>query len=668
MPIETGNCWTAIQAVSSQGMTDTGAVHSHLVSPRVIGLDFHQRKAGYATAPENFAQRVLGWGTPPLPAVVGSIFDHDHLSAVHGVIGDGKGDALWSLDLPSAEGDIMLSDRPGAKLLAQRSEGLGVPSGQNQSRSLDVQSVQDPRFPGGVAEPAHLGKLQQQRSGHRASLVWSQGMTRNTGRLFDHDVVFGRRQDLELDRGVRGRFEIGSRRQTFEGNHVTGAQQVTLPDPPATHPNLTGFAHGLGPGAAHAWHTPCQHLVDPLTIVFRTNLEPKFLHLAALGISQATFPDVALACPVSTIRGNVSKRDYYEILEVSRTADGVTLKRAYRKIAMQYHPDRNPDDPVAEDKFKEATEAYTILSNDDKRRRYDRYGHAAFESANGSGFEPSDFGAVSDILEGLFGEVFAGRRKRRTGRDLTYDLELSFVEAALGVEKTIQVNKPLPCEPCEGTGAKPGTPVHACNICQGRGDVKYQRGLFAAARPCHGCRGTGKKIPTPCDQCKGTGAQTRPESMNVKIPAGVQDGAVRTVRGAGEPSAGGNGDLHINIKVTDHDLFQRNDADILITVPISYPQAVLGASIEVPTLEGNVLMKIPPGTQSGKVFRLRGKGIPVYGGYGKGDQLVTLVVEVPKSITRKQRKLITELAEHSEDGSHPQRASFLGKLRNLFES
>ncbi len=493
-------------------------------------------------------------------------------------------------------------------------------------------------------------------------------MAGNTGWLVDQDVILGLSQDPELQRGVRDRFEIRSRRQTLEGHDITGVHQVTLPHLPATHSNLTGCGHGLGSGSAHPRHPTRQDLIDPLTIVFQTNLETKCLHRAALGISRATFPDVALPCPVSTIRGNVSKRDYYEILQVSRTADGVTLKRAYRQIAMQYHPDRNPDDPVAEDKFKEATEAYTILSNDDKRRRYDRYGHAAFESSNGSGFEASDFGAVSDILEGLFGEVFAGRRRRRTGRDLSYDLELSFVEAALGVEKTIHVSKPSPCESCDGSGAKPGTPVHTCNICQGRGDVKYQRGLFAAARPCHGCRGTGKKIPTPCENCKGTGTHTRPESMNVKIPAGVQDGAVRTVRGAGEPSAAGSGDLHINIKVTDHDLFRRNDADILITVPISYPQAVLGASIEVPTLEGNVLMKIPPGTQSGKVFRLRGKGIPVYGGYGKGDELVTVVVEVPKSITRKQRKLITELAEHIEDESHPERASFLGKLRNLFEA
>ena len=363
----------------------------------------------------------------------------------------------------------------------------------------------------------------------------------------------------------------------------------------------------------------------------------------------------------------MSKRDYYVILEISRTASGDEIKQAYRGLAMRYHPDRNPDDPSAEDLFKEASEAYAILSDPNKRSQYDRHGHAAFDSG-GPGFEPGDFGAVSDILEGLFGEVFSGgRRKRRGGRDLSYDLEISFTEAALGVDKTIEVNRPASCATCEGSGAKQGTPVHNCNVCQGRGQVKYQRGLFAAARPCHACRGTGKNIPTPCDACKGTGSKMRPESMSVKIPAGVQDGAVRTVRGAGETSPSGNGDLHINVKVVEHALFKRDGADILISIPISFPQAVLGASIDVPTLDGKVLMKVPPGTQSGKVFRLRGKGIPVYGGYGKGDELVTVVVEVPQQISRRQRKLINELAEEIGDDAHPQQASFLRKLRGLFE-
>lgn len=364
----------------------------------------------------------------------------------------------------------------------------------------------------------------------------------------------------------------------------------------------------------------------------------------------------------------MTQRDYYVILEVSRTASGNEIKQAYRALAMKYHPDRNPDDPAAEDFFKEASEAYAVLSDPDKRKQYDRYGHAAFDRT-GPGFEAGDFGAVSEILEGLFGEVFSGgRRKRHGGRDLTYDLEIPFVEAALGVERKIDVNRPAPCATCSGSGAKPGTPIYNCNVCQGRAQVKYQRGLFAAARPCHACRGTGKKIPSPCDACKGTGTKMRSEPMSVKIPAGVQDGAVRTVRGAGETSPGGNGDLHINVKVTDHPLFQRDEADILVSIPISFPQAVLGASIDVPTLDGKVVMKVPPGTQSGKVFRLRGKGIPVYGGYGKGDQLVTVIVEVPQELSRRQRKLISELAQDIGDETHPQQASFLEKLRGLFDS
>jgi molecular chaperone DnaJ len=364
----------------------------------------------------------------------------------------------------------------------------------------------------------------------------------------------------------------------------------------------------------------------------------------------------------------VTKRDYYVILEVSRAASGDEIKQAYRALAMKYHPDRNPDDPASEDAFKEASEAYAVLSDQTKRQQYDRHGHSAFENG-GAGFEAGDFGAVSEILEGLFGEVFsAGRRKRRAGRDLNYDLEINFVDAALGVEKKIDVTRPSPCTACNGDGAEPGTIIHTCNVCQGRAQVKYQRGLFAASRPCHACQGTGKKIPTPCTACKGTGSKLCAESMSVKIPAGVQDGAVRTVRGAGEANATGNGDLHINIKVTDHALFQREGADILVSVPISFPQAVLGASIDVPTLEGKVVMKVPPGTQSGKVFRLRGKGIPVYGGYGKGDELVTVVVEVPQEVSRRQRKLISELAQEIGDEAHPQQASFLKKLRGLFDT
>lgn len=363
------------------------------------------------------------------------------------------------------------------------------------------------------------------------------------------------------------------------------------------------------------------------------------------------------------------KRDYYEVLDVPRGADDKTIKRAYRELAMKYHPDRNPDDPAAEESFKEATEAYTILSSAEKRRQYDRAGHAAFDSSGGAGFDGAmDFGAMSEIFEGLFGDVFGGRRQRkRGGRDMTYELEIDFVEAALGAEKTIRIERPMPCVTCTGTGAEPGTEVNDCAACRGRGVVRGQRAFFAAPRACVACGGSGKRVLVPCEACTGSGRTRREDEMVVRIPAGVDDGAVRTVRGAGEIGTGSKGDLHVTVRVADHPLFERNGPDVLCTVPVSFPQAVLGGHIEVPTLAGKVKMKLPEGTQSGRVFRLRGKGIDVYGGVGKGDQLVTVLVEVPEKISKKQRKLIEELATELGTETHPQRASFLGKLKALFE-
>ncbi len=365
------------------------------------------------------------------------------------------------------------------------------------------------------------------------------------------------------------------------------------------------------------------------------------------------------------------KRDYYEVLEVARDADGEEIKRAYRKAAIRFHPDRNPDDPHAEELFKEASEAYAILSDPDKRRRYDCFGHAGVATGPGgapAGFEQVDFSAVADILEGLIGDMFGGgRKRRRTGRDSTYDLEISFEEAALGTEKTIEITRPGPCEDCKGSGAAPGSSVSACPACAGRGEVRYQRGFFAASRPCATCRGTGRRIETPCPTCGGLGLRPREQELVIKVPAGVENGAVRTVRGAGEVTPGGPGDLHVAVRVQEHPLFTRQGADVLCTVPVSFPQAVLGASIEVPTLEGKVTMKLPAGSQSGRIFRLRGKGIPVLGGYGKGDELVAVVVEVPEKVTRRQRKLLEELAEEMGQDAHPQQKSFLDKLKSLFE-
>ncbi|MFW6050619.1 MAG: molecular chaperone DnaJ [Myxococcota bacterium] len=362
------------------------------------------------------------------------------------------------------------------------------------------------------------------------------------------------------------------------------------------------------------------------------------------------------------------KRDYYQVLSLERDATGDDIKRAYRRLAIKYHPDRNPGDPHAEERFKEASEAYAILSDPDKRARYDRMGHAAFETGGPGGFDPSDFGAVADILEGLLGEMFRGRRRRaRAGRDLTYDLHVTFEEAALGADKPIEVTRLGRCDACGGSGAAPGTAVRECPACKGRGETRFQRGFFAASRVCSACGGSGRRPDHPCGDCHGKGVRTRTDRLTVRIPAGVADGAVRTVRGAGEAAPGGAGDLHVTVRVQPHPVFSRKGADVLCTVPVTFPQAVLGDQIEVPTLEGPVKMKLPPGTPSGRVFRLRGKGIAVFGGAGKGDQLVEVVVEVPTKVTRKQRRLLEELAEDMGVDASPQPQGFLDKLKGLFD-
>lgn len=364
------------------------------------------------------------------------------------------------------------------------------------------------------------------------------------------------------------------------------------------------------------------------------------------------------------------KRDYYESLGVGRTASADDIKQAYRQLAKQWHPDKNQGDPAAEEKFKEISEAYSVLIDVEKRRRYDRMGHAAF--GGDAGYEKIDLRAVGEILEGLMGEVLGlsgAARRARQGSDVELDLEISFEEAALGTEKALQVPRLVTCGTCEGSGAAAGAKVERCAACNGAGEVRFQRGFFSASRPCSSCGGTGKRIETPCPTCKGQTVVQSHEEMLVKVPPGVEDGAIRSVRGAGERGRNGGppGDLHVRIRVRPHPLFKRDGADVKVTIPVSFPQVVLGTQIDVPTLEGRVKMKVPPGTQSGKLFRLRGKGIEVLGGAGKGDQLVQIVVEVPENISRKQRKLIEELAAEFGEDVHPQQKSFLDKLRGLFE-
>lgn len=364
---------------------------------------------------------------------------------------------------------------------------------------------------------------------------------------------------------------------------------------------------------------------------------------------------------------SANKVDYYTLLEVSRDAEGDELKRAYRKMAVKYHPDQNPDDPQAENQFKAVSEAYSVLSDPAKRRRYDAMGHAAFDQAGGgTGFDASDFGSLGDLLEGLLDDVLGRKGPGGPPKDLKYNLTISFEEAALGAEKMIEYARQVQCGTCGGEGSASDAVNAACPACSGRGAVRFQRGLFSAARPCSACEGTGVRPGARCQTCHGSGTETKTQELKVRLPPGIEDGAVRTVRGMGTESPQGTSHLHVHVQIETHPLFTRKGADLLCEVPVSFPQAALGAQLEVPTLEGRVTMKLPAGTQSGKLFRLRGKGLPVFGGYGKGDQLVSVLVEVPSALTERQTELLQELANEMGSETHPRQSSFLDKLKNLF--
>jgi molecular chaperone DnaJ len=350
----------------------------------------------------------------------------------------------------------------------------------------------------------------------------------------------------------------------------------------------------------------------------------------------------------------VSKRDYYEVLGVARTASDTDIKSAYRKLALKYHPDRNPGDKSAEEKFKEAAEAYAVLADTDKRRMYDRFGHAGVGSAAGAGFDPTVFTGFEDILGGLgdvfgFGDIFGGARRRggpQRGADLRYDLEISFEEAAKGLETSIQIPRQETCDTCSGSGAAPGSHPTTCPQCQGRGQLRYQQGFFTVARTCGQCRGTGSIIGKPCHACRGNGRIEKERKLTVRIPAGIATGQRLRLSGEGEAGPGGGpaGDLYVVIHVQEHPFFQREGNDLYCEIPLNFPTLALGGSITIPTLEGSESFNVPEGTQSGMTFRVRGRGMADVSGRGRGDLMITVKGITPKKLTREQRKLLEQLA------------------------
>lgn len=352
-----------------------------------------------------------------------------------------------------------------------------------------------------------------------------------------------------------------------------------------------------------------------------------------------------------------TRRDYYAILGVQRQASADQIKRAYRRLAVQHHPDRNPGDRQAEELFKELSEAYGVLADNDRRRRYDRFGHAVVDGNSGGS---ADVSSVTDLLEGFLSEVFRGRQRRQVGKDMEQELWLDFEEAALGTEKTIRVCRQMVCDTCGGTGGDDGAAVESCRACGGKGEVRHQRGFFSSMKPCEACRGSGTQRAQRCAPCEGQGTLLRDEELSVRVPPGVLDGSVRTIRGAGESGVDGPGDLHVYVRVKPHPTFRREGADVLCVVPITFPLAVLGGTIEVPSLQGPLEMRIPAGTQPGRVFRLRGKGIPVFGGYGCGDQLIKVAVEIPSSVTSRQRELIEMLEREFSGVADAPTGDFLG--------
>lgn len=381
------------------------------------------------------------------------------------------------------------------------------------------------------------------------------------------------------------------------------------------------------------------------------------------------------------------KRDYYEILGIAKNASKEDIKKAYRKLAMQHHPDRNPNNKEAESKFKEASEAAEILLEDNKRARYDQMGHAGFDGTGGAsgfgggGFQSGDFGDLGDIFGDIFGDILGGSRGRggraRGGRsratvgdDLQINLTLSFTEAAFGIEKEVSVMRNIECDTCHGSGARKGSGPTTCDFCQGQGEIRRQQGFFMMSQTCPKCQGTGQMIKDPCDTCHGSGKKKKKSNLMVKVPPGIDQGQRLKLSGEGGAGTHGGpaGDLYVLIDIETHELFEREGFDVLCTVPISFSQAALGAEIEVPTLSGRVALNIQAGTQSGKKMRLKNKGIAKLGGYGLGDQIITIQIETPTKLSKEQKEHFERLLELEQNSaSNPMAKGFFDRVKNIFQ-
>jgi molecular chaperone DnaJ len=362
------------------------------------------------------------------------------------------------------------------------------------------------------------------------------------------------------------------------------------------------------------------------------------------------------------------------VLGVVRGSSEQEIKSAYRKLALQFHPDRNPNNPDAEEKFKEASEAYAVLVDGDKRALYDRFGHAGVSGSGGVGVDASVFQDFSDIFGDFFGfgDIFGQGSRRRTraqrGADLREDLTLEFEEAVFGTESKVEVRRHETCDACRGSGATAGKAPVTCRSCGGHGQVRYQQGFFSVARTCPTCQGAGSVITDPCPQCKGEGRMLRQRTVDAKIPAGVEDGTRIRFTGLGESGLYGGpaGDLYVVLHVKEHPFFEREGNDLHCVIPVSFTQAALGVEIQVPTLEGEHALRVPEGTQSGTTFRIRSKGVPVLNGRGKGDLFVEIRVQTPSKLSKRQRELLAELEGTIHVENKPQRRTLLGKVKDMF--